>query len=76
MDDDENQSSAVKLAVVHTDITYIKEKLNAVDEKVSKCYITKEEFKPIRNIIYGTVLLILVTVVGAVLALVLQAKTP
>ena len=70
-DDDSNK---VKLAVITNDLSYIKEKLNAVDEKVSKNYITKTEFEPIKQIVYGVVSLILIAVVGALVALVVNAK--
>ena len=70
-DDDSNN---VKLAVITNDLSYIKEKLNAVDEKVSKNYVSKEEFEPIKNVVYGLVSLILVAVVGALVALVVNAK--
>ena len=69
-----NQSDETKLAVMQTDLTYIKEKLNAVDTKVSTHYISKEEFEPIKRIVYGMVGLILVAVVGALVALVVGAK--
>lgn len=69
-----NQSDETKLAVMQTDLTYIKEKLNAVDTKVSTHYISKEEFEPIKKIVYGMVGLILVAVVGALVALVVGAK--
>lgn len=70
----DDDSTKVKLAVIATDLSYIKEKLNAIDEKVSKNYITKTEFEPIKNIVYGMVSLILVAVVGALAALVVGAK--
>jgi len=60
----------IKLAVIQTDLTYIKEKMTAIDNKVSSGYVTKEEFEPIKKIVYGVVSLILVAVVGAVVALV------
>ena len=69
-----NQSDETKLAVIQTDLTYIKEKLNAVDNKVSSNYVSKEEFEPIKNIVYGLVSLILVAVVGALVAIVVGAK--
>lgn len=69
-----NPSDETKLAVIQTDLTYIKEKLNAVDLKVSTHYITKDEFEPIKKIVYGMVSLILVAVVGALVALVVGAK--
>lgn len=68
------QSDETKLAVIQTDLTYIKEKLNAVDNKVSSNYVSKEEFDPIKKIVYGMVSLILIAVVGALVALVVGAK--
>jgi len=67
-------SDEIKLAVIQNDLTYIKEKLNAVDNKVSSHYVSKEEFEPIKKIVYGLVSLILVAVVGALVALVVGSK--
>lgn len=67
-------SDETKLAVIQTDLTYIKEKLNAVDTKVSSHYVSKEEFEPIKKIVYGLVSLILIAVVGALVALVVGTK--
>lgn len=69
-----NQSDETKLAVIQTDVTYIKEKMNAIDSKVSSGYVTKEEFEPIKKIVYGVVSLILVAVIGALVALVVGAR--
>lgn len=66
----DNSRDDIKLAVIQNDLTYIKEKLNAVDNKVSSHYVSKEEFEPIKKIVYGVVSLILVAVVGALVALV------
>lgn len=68
------QTDETKLAVMQNDVTYIKEKLNAIDEKVSTHYVSKEEFEPIKKIVYGLVSLILIAVVGALLALVVGAN--
>lgn len=65
-------SDEVKFAVMQNDLTYIKKQLEAVDAKVSGSYVSKEEFEPIKKIVYGLVSLILVAVVGAVLALVIK----
>lgn len=61
-----------KLAVTQNDLGYIKEKLNTIDKKVNTEYITKNEFEPVKQIVYGLVSLILVAVVGAILALVMK----
>lgn len=68
------QSNDTKVALIQNDVTYIKEKLNAVDQKLSTHYVTKEEFEPIKKIVYGVVSLILVAVVGALVALVVGAN--
>lgn len=70
----EDNKDQVKLAVIQNDLTYIKEKLNAVDNKVSSHYVSKDEFEPIKKIVYGLVSLILVAVVGALVALVVGAR--
>lgn len=67
-------SDETKLAVLDTKLDNVIEKLNAVDTKVSAHYVSKEEFEPIKNIVYGLVGLILVAVVGALVALVVGAK--
>ena len=64
----------IKLAVIQNDLTYIKEKMNMIDTKVSNNYVSKEEFEPIKKIVYGVVGLILVAVVGALVALVVGAQ--
>lgn len=66
------ESNETKLAVIQNDITYIKDKLNSVDNKVSSHYVSKEEFEPIKKIVYGLVGLILVAVVGALVSLVVR----
>lgn len=70
----ENQRDDIKLAVIQNDLTYIKEKMNAIDTKVSQGYVTKEEFEPVRKIVYGLVSLVLIAVVGALVALVVSSK--
>lgn len=73
MAEDNNNNDKVQLAVISNDLTYIKEKMNAIDTKVSNNYVTKEEFEPIKKIVYGVVSLILVAVIGALVALVVGA---
>jgi len=58
----------VKLAVIARDIDYIKK---AIDD-IRKNYVTQQEFKPVRLIVYGFAAIVLTAVVGAVIALVLK----
>lgn len=73
-DNKNNNNDQVQLAVISNDLIYIKEKMNAIDTKVSNNYVSKEEFEPIKKIVYGVVSLILVAVVGALVALVVGAQ--
>lgn len=68
------KSDQVEIAVLNTKLDNVIEKLNSVDDKVSRHYVSKEEFDPIKKIVYGLVSLILIAVVGALLALVVGAK--
>jgi hypothetical protein len=68
------QSDETKLAVMDTKLDNVIDRLGTLDDKVSKHYVSKEEFDPIKKIVYGLVSLILIAVVGALLALVIGAK--
>jgi hypothetical protein len=65
-------SDETKLAVIQNDLNYIKEKLASVENKVSSNYVSKQEFDPVKIIVYGLVGLILVAVVGALISLVVR----
>jgi hypothetical protein len=65
-----DESIETKLAVLANDMNYIRRTLDQVDNKISTHYVSKEEFEPIKRIVYGLVGLILVAVVGALLSLV------
>lgn len=65
-------SNDIKLAVLQNDMSYVKDKLDSIDDKVSSHYVSKEEFEPIKKIVYGLTGLILVAVVGAMVSLVVR----
>lgn len=66
------QSDETQLAVMANDISYIKENIDRLSQKLDENFVTKVEFEPIRKIVYGLVTLILIAVVGALLTLVLK----
>lgn len=49
-------------------------KLDKLAENIERKYVTKTEFTPVKQIVYGLVSLILLTVVAAVIATVVKAK--
>jgi hypothetical protein len=63
------KNADTKIAVMATDINYIKEKIDELCKRMESDYVTKAEFDPIKRIVYGMVGLILVGVVGGLLAL-------
>lgn len=52
------------------DVSYIKKSIDDLTLKVDNNYVTKEEFMPVKSIVYGMVTLILIAVMGALIALV------
>jgi ABC-type phosphate transport system permease subunit len=54
------------------DLEYLKSSVDRIDQKLSSGYVTKEEFDPVKRTVYGLITLVLVAVVGALLALVIQ----
>lgn len=72
----DKQSDETKLAVLDTKLDNVIDRLSNLDIKVSQHYVSKEEFEPIKKIVYGLVSLILIAVVGALLALVVNGGKP
>lgn len=58
------------IEVIANDIAYIREDMHEIKATLKGSYVTKEEFEPIKKLVYGLVGLILVAVVGAVMGLV------
>jgi hypothetical protein len=59
------------LAIIELNIEYMKNEIIKLVDKVDKDYVTKTEFNPVRNIVYGMVGVILVAVLGALLKFIL-----
>lgn len=69
---DTEDNLQVDLAVIANDIQYIKTDVGEIKEKMEKNYVTREEFDPIKKIVYGIVSVILLAVIGAVIKLVIN----
>lgn len=72
---DENQTINMlntKLEVLQIDIGYIKTALDKIENIINEKYVTRIEFEPIRNLVYGVVSLILMTVIGAILMVIIK----
>jgi len=67
-----NRRNDTSFAVISNDISYIRRDVSEIKQRLEGDYVTKEQFAPIQKLVYGLVSLILVAVVGALMALVLQ----
>ena len=59
--------------MTHITLKTIYDAIQDLREEVKSTYVTKDEFNPVRSILYGMVGLILTAVVVAVLAQVIKA---
>ncbi len=60
------------VAVIANDISYIKSDIGEIKSRLDHNYISREEFDPIKRLVYGLVALILVAVVGSLMTLVVR----
>lgn len=58
--------------LIRNDIGYIKKEVSEIKELISNEYVTKTEFKPIKNIVYGLVGAILLSVVAGLMTLIIK----
>lgn len=63
-------SGEIASEVLLTKISYIESDLKEVKDMLASGYVTKQEFDPVKKIVYGVVSLILIGAIGAILALV------
>lgn len=60
------------MALVQKDISDIKSSLSSIDEKLDKKYVTREEFKPIKTLVYGCAAIMLSSMMLAIVYLVIN----
>jgi thiosulfate reductase cytochrome b subunit len=70
VDGNRSESEETKLAVMAERINYIKDKVDKIEEKLEKDYVTRQEFDPVKRLVYGFVVLALTAVMIALIKLV------
>lgn len=65
----EQEIDAGRLA---SDIEYIKRDIGEIKDALAQGYVTQEEFKPVKALVYGVAGIILTAVIGAIVALVVK----
>ena len=53
-------------------LDYIQRDINEIKKRLEDEYVTRQEFQPIKSIVYGMVSVILLGVIGAIVTLVLK----
>lgn len=62
----------VSLALIKQDMTYVKDTVKDIKSQLQNEYVTKDQFEPIKRIVYGLVALMLSAVVIAILNLIIN----
>lgn len=63
--------SDTELKVIANEMKHISKDVTEIKSTLRGSYVSKDEFEPIKKIVYGLVSLILVTVVGGLMGLVI-----
>lgn len=58
---------------IEVKIDYIIDRVKDIEDKLERHYVSQDEFKPVRSIVYGMVALMLTAVVTAMVAMVLKS---
>lgn len=66
------ENDKVNIAVIGIKIQNIEKTVTEMNEKLDAHYVTKDQFEPVRNLVYGLVGIILTAVIVAVIKLVLM----
>ena len=66
------QTPKVSTADIPVHLYYLRRDVKEIKAKLEKDYITKQEFDPVKKIVFGLVSLILLTVMGAFLSLIIK----
>jgi len=61
-----------KHGAIDVTLDYIQRDIADIKKKLDNHYVTQEEFKPIKMIVYGMVAFILIAVLGSVIYLVIK----
>lgn len=73
-DEERQETQDVKLAVIASDMKYMRNDVAEIKSRLATGYVTTDEFEPIKKLVYGLVALIMIAVVGAILSLVVTKK--
>lgn len=64
-------NNEIEVALIKQALLDIKAQVTKMDTKLDSNFVTKEEFGPVKNIVYGMVAVILLAVIAALVALII-----
>lgn len=67
-----NMTNSENVEVIVTKIDYIQRDITQIRSRLEAEYVTRDQFDPIKKIVYGMVSLVLVAVVGALVSLIIR----
>jgi hypothetical protein len=70
----QSSNGKVDIAVIQADIAYIRNDISEIKKALTDNYVTKDQFRPVKNIAYGAVSLLALIVVAALGALATLTK--
>lgn len=73
MNESKSGKENARIAVMATNIEYIKRDVTEIKRTIKEDYVKRVEFEPVKRLVYGVVGLILVAVVTAIVSLVLKS---
>lgn len=65
------QTLETKLDIIANDIKYIQQDMQEIKQQIAANYVTKDQFEPVRKLVYGVVGILLTAMVVAMINLVL-----
>ncbi len=69
-----NAKTETAFALLTKDIGFIKEGMAGIMQKLDNTYVTKDQFEPVKKIVYGLTAIMLTSLVVAIVALVLRTR--
>lgn len=66
------KTEEVRLAEMALNLEYIKRDLELIRKNLDQNYVTRSDFLPVKNIVFGLVAIVLTSVVGGLLALIIK----
>lgn len=57
-----------KVALLAQDVEYIKSEVDKISAKLDTSFVTKQEFQPVKQITFGMISIVVVSVFGAIVS--------